>query len=71
MSYNCKSEVAGRVRFAMTLRLDPGMETELENLAYTLRLSKAGTIRRALRRAIAEAHQTELPNCNVERQGTL
>jgi len=31
------------------------METDLEDLAYDLRLSKAGTIRRILGRAITDA----------------
>jgi len=39
----------------MTLRLEPSMESELENIAYDRRLSKAGTIRRILGRAIAGA----------------
>ena len=49
-----------RFSYCMTLRLEPNMESGLEDLAYTLRLSRAGTIRRLLRRAIAEAHQKEL-----------
>jgi hypothetical protein len=44
----------------MTLRLSNEMESGLEDLAYTLRLSRAGTIRRLLRRAIADTHQKEL-----------
>ena len=36
------------------------MESELETLAYDWRLSKAGTIRQILRRAIAYEH--ELPD---------
>jgi hypothetical protein len=57
-----------RFPYCMTLRLSAPMESELENLAYDLRLSRAGTIRRILRRAITDArhgktlewpHQTE------------
>ena len=47
--------------YSMTLRLSIPMESELEDLAYTLRLSKAGTIRRILRRAIADAHEQHDP----------
>jgi len=39
-----------------TLRLSPVLDDALESFAYELRLSKAGTIRRILGRAIAEAH---------------
>ena len=46
--------------YCMTLRLSAPMESELENLAYDRRMSKAGFIRRALRRAIADAHEHEL-----------
>ena len=46
--------------YCMTLRLSAPMESELENLAYDWRLSKAGTIRRILRRAISDEH--ELPD---------
>jgi hypothetical protein len=44
-----------RYSYSMTLRLEPSMESELENIAYDRRLSKAGTIRRILGRAIAGA----------------
>jgi len=40
--------------YAMTLRLDSQMESELEDLAYSLRLSKSSTMRRILRRAIVD-----------------
>ena len=43
--------------YAMTLRLSSEMETALEDLAYSRRLSRAGTIRRILGRAIAEAYE--------------
>lgn len=33
------------------------MESELENLAYEFHLSKAGTIRRAIRKAIVDAYR--------------
>jgi hypothetical protein len=42
------------------LRLTGPMESELENLAYDLRLSKAGFIRLALRQAITDAHEHDL-----------
>jgi hypothetical protein len=45
-----------RYSHSMTLRLEPSMESELETLAYDWRLSKAGTIRRILRRVIADEH---------------
>lgn len=51
--------------FAMTLRLTSSMEDDLQDLAYALRLSKSGTIRRILGRAIAEAKQA---NSNSERR---
>jgi hypothetical protein len=38
----------------MTLRLDYPTETQLESLAYDLRLSKAGTVRRCIHQAIAD-----------------
>ena len=41
----------------MTLRLEPSMESELENLAYDRNVSKAGFIRRCIGQAIADAHQ--------------
>jgi hypothetical protein len=41
--------------YAMTLRLSNEMQNGLEDLAYDLRLSRAGTIRRILRRAITDA----------------
>ena len=53
----------------MTLRLDTRMESELEDLAYTQRTSKAGTIRRILGRAIAEAHGFGTPNKTFQTQG--
>jgi hypothetical protein len=48
--------------YSMTLRLSTPMQSEVENLAYDLRLSKAQFIRRALRRAIADAceHGTQV-----------
>jgi predicted transcriptional regulator len=55
--------------YAMTLRLSADMETGLEDLAYTLRLSRAGTIRRILRGAIAAALRNELCVFNSARQG--
>jgi DNA polymerase/3'-5' exonuclease PolX len=58
-----------RFPYAMTLRLDTRMESELEDLAYTQRTSKAGTIRRILGRAIAEAHGFGTPNKTFQTQG--
>jgi hypothetical protein len=55
--------------YAMTLRLTAPMESELENLAYTLRLSKAQFIRIALRRAIADAYEHEMQYTQL--QGAL
>jgi hypothetical protein len=55
--------------YAMTLRLTIPMESELENLAYDWRLSKAGTIRRILGRAIAQAYQHKCSPRNVQIQG--
>ena len=46
----------------MTLRLDPRMDDDLDELAYDLRLSRAGTIRRILGRAIAEAPEHTAAN---------
>jgi len=43
--------------YCFSLRLASGMQTELEDMAYQFRISRAQFIRRALRRAIVEAHQ--------------
>ena len=56
--------------YAMTLRLSRNMESELENLAYDLRLSRAGTIRRILGRAIAEAYERPAVSVLVQSRGT-
>jgi len=53
----------------MTLRLANNMEVELENLAYVFQLSKAGTLRKIIRRAVMENHQNEIAILNSERQG--
>ena len=42
--------------YAMTLRLTMPMQTEVENLAYDSRMSKAQFIRTVLRKAIADEH---------------
>ena len=56
-----------RYSYSMTLRLEPGMESALETLAYDQRQSKAGTIRRILCRAIADAYQHSSPTtCQTE-----
>jgi predicted DNA-binding protein len=55
--------------YCMTLRLSAPMESELENLAYDRRMSKAGFIRACIRQAIADAyrHGTQ----NTQFQGAL
>jgi predicted DNA-binding protein len=55
--------------YAMTLRLSSEMETALEDLAYDLRLPKAGTIRRILGRAIAEASVRTAASIGIHRRG--
>lgn len=45
------------------------MDDDLDDLAYDLRLSRAGTIRRILRRAIAEAQEHELADQYRQVQG--
>ena len=55
--------------YAMTLRLSSEMETALEDLAYSRRLSKAGTIRQILRRAIADAYDQATQNTDLQAQG--
>jgi predicted transcriptional regulator len=47
--------------FAMTLRLRNEMAEEVENIAYTLNLTRAAFVRRSIRRAIDHAYQHELP----------
>ena len=47
--------------FAMTLRLQNEMADEIENVAYTLNLTRAAFVRRSIRRAIEHARQHELP----------
>jgi predicted transcriptional regulator len=53
----------------MTLRLDPRMDDDLDDLAYDLRLSRAGTIRRILGRAIADAYDHATQNTHLRVQG--
>jgi hypothetical protein len=50
--------------YAMTLRLQTAMAEDIEDLAYTLNLSRAAFVRRSIRRAIEHAHQHELPLLN-------
>ena len=57
---------ATRYPRCMTLRLDPRMDDDLDDLAYYLRLSRAGTIRRILGRAIADAYQRPAANQSFE-----
>src|ERR1017187_1882106 len=49
----------------LTLRLNPMMDDGLEDLAYDLRLSKAGTIRRILGREIALAYEHGTQNTQL------
>lgn len=58
-----------RFPHCMTLRLSRQMDEDLESLAYDWRSSKAGTIRRILARAIAEARQGQLRTPNAEGRG--
>ena len=55
--------------YSMTLRLSSPMQSEVENLAFDSRMSKAQFIRRALRRAIADAHEHELADQYRQVQG--
>jgi predicted DNA-binding protein len=45
----------------MTLRLQSEMADDIENVAYTLNLTRAAFVRRSIRRAIEHARQHELP----------
>jgi hypothetical protein len=54
--------------YSMTLRLSSPMQCEVENLAFDNHLSKAGFIRRCLRRAIAEAYE-DVPDQYRQDQG--
>jgi predicted transcriptional regulator len=47
--------------YAMTLRLQNEMAEEVEDIAFTLNLSRAAFVRRSIRRAIEHARQYELP----------
>jgi hypothetical protein len=49
----------------MTLRLESQMADEIEEIAYTLNLSRAAFIRRSIRRAIQYARKKELPLLNA------
>lgn len=48
----------------MTLRLEQEMADEVENIAFTLNLSRAAFVRRSIRRAIEHAQEHELPLLN-------
>ena len=50
-----------RHEYAMTLRLEDHMADEVEDIAYTLNLTRAAFVRRSIRRAIEHARQHELP----------
>ena len=58
-----------RYSYSMTLRLEPSMDSELENLAFDRHVSKAGFIRRCIRQGIADAyrHGTQ----DTQNQGAL
>ena len=58
-----------RFPYCMTLRLTAPMESELENLAYDLRLSKAGFIRHCIRQAITNAYEHGTQNAHLQTQG--
>jgi len=47
--------------YSMTLRLPAAVAAELENIAYDLRLSKSGFIRRSVLRELIHAKERELP----------
>jgi hypothetical protein len=55
--------------YCMTLRLSAPMESELDNLAFDHNLSKAGFIRIALRRAIADAYERGTQHTQLQTQG--
>ena len=55
--------------YCMTLRLSAPMESELDNLAFDHHLSKAGFIRIALRRAIADAYERGTQYTQLQTQG--
>jgi len=50
--------------YAMTLRLQNEMAEKVEDIAFTLNLSRAAFVRRSIRRAIEHARQHELPLLN-------
>ena len=66
---NKKMSRQTRFPYCMTLRLTAPMESELANLAYDLRLSRAGFIRIALRRAIADAYERGTQHTQLQTQG--
>jgi hypothetical protein len=51
-------------QYAMTLRLQQQMADEVEDIAYTLNLSRAAFVRRSIRRALEHARRHELPLLN-------
>ena len=53
-----------KFHYAMTLRLHNEMADEIEDIAYTLNLSRAAFIRRSICRAIDHARHHELPQLN-------
>jgi hypothetical protein len=56
-----KTMTKPKLHYAMTLRLQNEMADEIENVAYTLNLTRAAFVRRSIRRAIEHARQHELP----------
>jgi hypothetical protein len=58
--------------YSMTLRLSNPMESELENLAYDRRMSKASFIRHCIAESIADAHDHRTPTkCCQNQKGAL
>jgi len=47
-------------QFAMTLRLDDRLAEDLEDIAFSLSLSRAAFIRRSLTKAIRSARESEV-----------
>lgn len=50
-----------KLPYAVTLRLPNSMADDIEDIAYTLNLTRAAFVRRSIRRAIEHARQHELP----------
>ncbi len=50
-----------KLHYAMTLRLQNEMADEIQDIAYTLNLTRSAFVRRSIRRGIEHARQHELP----------